>query len=436
MKTTKQEVIASILVYKYREDKPDASYLNCVADTGESTVFWNNYNFFISEYKSNRFSKKNKFYISSIDPVESDIPDFSTGVYLNKGQLRFRDRTGIFKVSFSDNTFLYIAKWFSGAGRARTIDSMFCTEKPIWINFLKMVKGAYKRKSKPKLGVYRASLDKLAGITYEKIKNIPNNTIFHTELPRIKDSINYYFSHVPDFMKYNQSGRRTLLLYGEPGTSKTSTLYQLALEHKNTKSVVFTTDIGSLAIHIKQCEKYSIPTIVCFEDCESVMQYNNSKVKSFLSGIDAGRNKGGTCIVFTTNYPQQIEASIKERPERIDELHYIGPISGELLVLCAEFYFSSFLTPALNLKNVLVKPMTGAEVKLLVDNTLRYCASFGKELNEQSLRSVLSNFREDIVKLQKFSKGKMKKTFTQDVDQPTPVGFAMHSASQSEESEW
>ena len=424
-KQTKLEVISSILQKKYREDKPDCEYPNCVVDEDSK---WN-YDLLYSEYKGLTKYKNKKFSIRSIDPVKSEIVGLSSGALLTKGRLHFRERTGLFKMTFNDSSFMYVAKWYSGAGKFRTVESIFCAENRVWTNFLKMFDRIQIKKIKPKIGLYLAIFD-TKGIIYNKLTKIPNNTIFHNELPKIKDSVNYYFTHVSDFMKYNQSGRRTILLYGEPGTSKTSTLYQLALEHKNNKSVIFSTDINTVIGHVLACEKYSIPTIVCFEDCESIMQYNDSGVKSFLSGISAGRNKNGTCIMLTTNYPGAIEDSIKERPERIDELHYIGPIEGDLLIKCAEFYFGEFLPKDLNLKNILQKPMTGAEVKLMVDNTLKYCASFQKEINEESIRTVLSKYRSDIVKLQKFSNGKGKRTYVKSAG-ASPMGFHNTSSEDS-----
>jgi SpoVK/Ycf46/Vps4 family AAA+-type ATPase len=231
-------------------------------------------------------------------------------------------------------------------------------------------------------------------------------------------------------MKYNQAGRRTILLYGEPGTSKTSTLYQLAIDHKATKSVVFTSDIRALMHHVAMCEKYSVPTIACFEDCESVFQQNNSEVKGFLSGIHAKQNKFGTCMIFTTNYPDRIEQSILERPERIDELHYIGSINGKMLIDCAKYYFGTFAPSEEQLVRVLTKPMAGAEVKLFVDNTLRYCAANQKDIDEDSMRTVLGNYRKDIKDLQKFIKGRAGKNLAQTYDDSSDgEGMGFHHKS-------
>jgi hypothetical protein len=60
--------------------------------------------------------------------------------------------------------------------------------------------------------------------------------------------------------------------------------------------------------------------------------------------------------------------------------------------------------------------MAGAEVKLFVDNTLRYCAANQKDIDEDSMRTVLGNYRKDIKDLQKFIKGRAGKTLAQTYD--------------------
>ena len=419
----KIESVSKIMIDLYKKDDPEASFVTCVV--GHDGNSWNN-QFFVSSRKE---KVKKDFKVAEIVPTEHrEIPSFSSGIMLLGRELSYTERTGMFKVIFNDGSFMYMAKWFAGIGRNRTVESVFATEGKTWVKFLSMSKKAANKRVKPKIGVYRIGLDGFAKtLTYEKFSKIPNNHIFHDKLPIIQENINYYFDHVTDFMKYNQAGRRTLLLYGEPGTSKTSTLYKLALEHGKDKSVVFATDIGALYKHLTLCEKYSVPTLGFFEDCESALGYNNSDVKNFLSGIHARQNKGGSCIVLTTNYPERIEESIKERPERIDELHYIGPISGKMLIDCAVFYFGAYSPERKILEEALTKKMTGAEVKLFVENTLKYCASYQKNIDRESMRVVLGEYREDIKQLQKFSEGKMDKTFVKSASKGNSMGFARDS---------
>jgi ATPase family associated with various cellular activities (AAA) len=410
------ELYSKALHDLYKADKPDCDFISCVVDNESQ---WN-FMFFTDEKRMQ--NKKATFYIKEIVPVNSVISAFATKIQLKNGKLAYGERTGVFKILFNDGNFMYIAKWFTGIGKNRTIDSMFATEGKTWAKFLAMSKKITQRNSKPKIGVYTIHSTS-RGLVYEKVDKIPNNQIFHDKLPVIKEHVNYYFDNVAKFMKYNQCGRRTILLYGEPGTSKTSTLYQIANEHKATKSVVFTTDVGALALHVAACEKYSIPTIACFEDCETVFFANDGTVKNFLSGIGAKPNKGGTCMIFTTNYPDRIEESIRERPERIDELHYIGSIKGDMLVACAKYYFGEFAPSDYDLGQVLTKPMAGAEVKLFVENTLRYCANHEREIDADSMKDVLNHYRDDLKQLNEFSKGKAGKTLAKRYSEPVPMGF-------------
>ena len=419
----KRDAVANILTKFYKQDLPESGFVQLVSFVNESCSWTDE---MLNDMRVKKFGKKKKFYITDIVPQTcKDLPHYATSLtYSNKGQrqiAKFADKSGVYKIVFSDGAIMHFAKWFSGGGRAAILESMFAAEKDTWDKYLRLFEEVRKKKSKPKPGAWRISqIDGI--IMYEPIKKIPNNKIFHTELDKIRNSVNYYFSNVPSFMKYNQPGRRSLLLYGEQGTSKTSTLYQLALEHQKTKCVVFSTDINALAIHVRACERYKVPTLVFFEDAEGVFSQNNSSVKNFLSGIDAKQNKAGTCIVYTTNYPERIEATIIERPERIDELHYIGPIDGTMLVDCARFYFGKHLPKTVNLQRVLTKAMTGAEVKLMVENTLRFCASERLKLNEDAINKVLHNYLAEMRKLKKFTDA-AKKTYAKNADMKKNMGF-------------
>ena len=420
---TKRDIVAAILCDRYKQDKPDSTdYIQILSFAGEQTQWTDE---FLHDVREEKHGKK-KFYITNIIPQScKELPHYANTLKFkdkSKKQIpTFGDKTGLFKIEFNDGDIIYFAKWYSGGGKATLVESMFAATVETWGKWLKLFKEEKKRRGKPKLGVYRISRNDF-GLMYEKIKKIPNNDILHDELVTVENSVEYFFGNVASFMKYNQPGRRSILLYGEQGTGKTSMLYHLAIKYGKTKCVVFSTDITALAMHIMSCEKYNMPTLAFFEDAEGVFSQNNASVKNFLSGIDAKQNKGGTCIVYTTNYPEKIEKTILERPERIDELIHVGPIEGQTLIDCAKFYFGTFLPEGVNLTSVLKKPMTGAEVKLMVENTFRYCASERLEINEESINAVLNKYKADIKKLRHFIDN-VKRTLSDDINRKKTIGF-------------
>jgi hypothetical protein len=447
---TKRDSVANLLYKSYHDAKPGSKYCQIVSFANELCP-WTH-----EKIHEMRYDKaKKSFFITDVVPISSpDLPHYANNITYPKPNVKytaeryadsledlddgktmkndtpkkktvapvlFSDETGLFKITFNDDSIMFFAKWFSGGGKSTTLESMWAAERNTWYKWARMFTQQRKRKAKPKTGSYRISQDN-GIVIYEPIKKIPNNPIFHSELDKIRESVSYYFNNVSSFMKYNQAGRRSLLLYGEQGTSKTSTLYTLALEHEKTKSIVFSTDIQALAIHIMACEKYSIPTLAFFEDAEGVFSQNNSSVKNFLSGIDAKQNKAGTCIIYTTNYPERIESTIIERPERVDELHYIGPIDGQMLVDCATFYFGKHLSANVNLANVLTRKMTGAEVKLMVENTLRFCAANQLDISENAIKMVLTKYVGDLKKLKDYT-DHAKKTLADSAKAGNQVGF-------------
>jgi hypothetical protein len=431
---TKRDMVACILTENYKKEKPESGFVQILSFAGEQCQWTDE---FLHDMQEHESSKNKKFHITNIEYItHKELPHYANSLKFkdrSKKQVPvFADKTGLFRIDFNDGDCMFFAKWYSGGGKSTILESMFATENPIWSKWLHLFQEEKKKRQKPKAGVFRITRNDY-GIVYEPIKKIPNNTIYHEELPKIKASVDYYFANVASFMKYNQPGRRSLLLYGEQGTSKTSTLYQLAIQHGKEKCVVFSTDISALALHIMSCEKYSMPTLAFFEDAEGVFSQNNSSVKNFLSGIDAKQNKGGTCIVYTTNYPERMEETIIERPERIDELYYIGPIAGRMLVDCATYFFGEFLPKDVNLANVLTKPMTGAEVKLMVENTLRYCASSRIDISEEAVKAVLNKYVADLKKLKKFTDNAKQTYASKSKNDRGRVGFGREDDSPFEE---
>lgn len=131
--------------------------------------------------------------------------------------------------------------------------------------------------------------------------------------------------------------RRGWLLYGEPGTGKTSLVRAIAHDF-DLPVVVFdlaTMDNRELAMYWKDARSMA-PCIVLFEDIDAIFEGRVNKVSgdrggiSFdcllncLSGIEGA---SGTFVVITTNRPEQLDAAIgipqagqtiSTRPGRVD----------------------------------------------------------------------------------------------------------------------
>jgi len=90
----------------YSAEKPDHGFLMHQLSNMSYSM--------LQQLKNN--TRNNKLRIKSIDICSSmGISLYHTGAMLTKGILNFQDKTGVFKITLSDGTFMYYARWFSGA---------------------------------------------------------------------------------------------------------------------------------------------------------------------------------------------------------------------------------------------------------------------------------------------------------------------------------
>lgn len=153
---------------------------------------------------------------------------------------------------------------------------------------------------------------------------------------RILNDAKQFFANKEFFEQTGIPYRRGLLLYGRPGTGKTTVVRCLQHELKIPLFVlnISLLDDGQLlaALSSLKVEK----AIVLFEDidvCTDVLhkreqdKSNRSKLtlSGFLNAIDGVQSPSGTYFVFTSNRPTQLDEAVL-RTGRIDlreELHYL-----------------------------------------------------------------------------------------------------------------
>lgn len=276
------------------------------------------------------------FRIMSLERLENKELKFCFSVAITNGKKKIetKEQTGTFKVSFSDGTFMYFAKWLTGAGKGRMIDSIFAAEDEVWINFLSLINKSTRKRNKPPVGkVYKC--ENGIYLVREKLKETP---VVHETVGLVKEDIEMFFGNIDKFTRWNMPGTRKVMLVGPPGTGKSSLGVRIANANAKTMNVSFFDDISALSGHLNKCAKYKISTICILEDAEGTLQRPDSSLLNFLDGIDQPVNTAGAYVIMTTNYPQKIERRILQRPGRVDQIFAFGNLKGEYVMKCAEIY--------------------------------------------------------------------------------------------------
>ena len=386
IKRTKMDGIAKELCDLYKKDKPESGFLYiCINDNTSIKT--------LRQYKHQ--NRRRKFHITDIQPIHSNtMLTYFSNIQLvktpkKKISLGYVDATGVFKISFSDNSIMYMAKWLDGIKRELT--TLFVTEKSVWINHYKSLEKYHKRQGKPKPGIFRGEIVNTSFgsiVIYKPLKDFPSNPVIHPEVATLRQDIEFYFNNVSIFTRFNQKGIRKVLLAGEPGTGKSSICMKIAQKYKETHVIAFVTAFTAMKQVILSCSEYKVPVIVIFEDVENQINGDND-ILNFFCGIDQPKMEAGSYVIMTTNKPEAIEERISKRPGRIDKIIHFGALKGRYAIQCAKIYFGDELFNNISNKSKLqlykdllpiVSQMTGAQIRELANSTFAYAAG---QANEQ-----------------------------------------------------
>jgi ATP-dependent 26S proteasome regulatory subunit len=171
------------------------------------------------------------------------------------------------------------------------------------------------------VGIYFQKTD----VLLDTLMNLPDS-----KSSDVIKEIDRFWTLEPKFREYGFMWKRGVLLWGPPGSGKTSTLQLIS------KSIV---DRGGLAIYVtnphvackglqtlRSVEKQR-PIVVMIEDIDAVLaEYGESELLALMDGelqID------NIVFVATTNYPELLDKRFVNRPSRFDIIRKIGMPSDD-----------------------------------------------------------------------------------------------------------
>ena len=179
---------------------------------------------------------------------------------------------------------------------------------------------------------------------------IPVNKYFPMEeysrgLKSARENIACFLESREIYEENDMDYRRTLLLYGDPGTGKSQFIYQLSSEliEKHEAIVVRVEESNALHLFIdhlmSRLSRYpGRLKVVVVEELADMCQ-GQTNVTRLLNMLDSLRFRHNILFLMTTNHPERIPANIIDRPARIDMLCpvYVKDLNEEFVDAWFEF---------------------------------------------------------------------------------------------------
>ena len=129
--------------------------------------------------------------------------------------------------------------------------------------------------------------------------------------------------------RYQQLGalqKRGILLWGAPGSGKSSTIALIIQDVVKRNGIVFFTeeaDICADALQAIRGIEPHRPIVHIMEDVDTLMERKSDEHK-LLAVLDGEQQIDNVVHIATTNYPELLDARVVQRPNRFDEVIQIG----------------------------------------------------------------------------------------------------------------
>lgn len=177
-------------------------------------------------------------------------------------------------------------------------------------------------------GVYKIDTDGNGTLTYCRVNILDDDLLSlpNSKTDGIINSIDLFWNSKEQYDKLKQVYKRGILLHGEQGCGKTSTLNLLFTKLLMEDGVVIIVDNPELTIKAIQRLRIVEPNrklILLYEDIDSL--FNRYGESELLSMLDGQLQFDNVVNIATTNYIEEIPSRLKNRPGRFDEVIKIDP---------------------------------------------------------------------------------------------------------------
>lgn len=203
--------------------------------------------------------------------------------------------------------------------------------------------------------------------------------------------IQYFWDHQHKFIEYKYAYKRGILLYGPPGSGKTSLIALLSDDIiKRGGIVINIKDANDLQIYNDAVGKIfrniqpSTPILTIMEDIDGLAQVKETETL-LLNILDGVYQLTNVVYLACTNYPEKLEDRILNRPSRFDKRYFIDLPSQQV----RKFYLERKIYPE-DLKVINIDEIVEKTEGLSIAHLGEFVKStfiFGKTVDE-SIKSL------------------------------------------------
>jgi hypothetical protein len=212
-----------------------------------------------------------------------------------------------------------------------------------------------------------------AGCYIHKPSNYPNSELLEIINTRkdkflnVSKNLNNALTDIETFLKsrkiYDEFGmayRRGYLLYGPPGNGKTSQIRNLTKDVFANALVIWVNKLPSVEMCLALNDSPLLKVFVMEE--VSGRNENSYQMRELLNFFDGETSINNSIVIATTNYPEELEQNLIDRPSRFDLVIEIpNPTNSE-----AKQYFESFLGRPLEDGEIRFENLSVAHIKEIV----------------------------------------------------------------------
>jgi len=129
-----------------------------------------------------------------------------------------------------------------------------------------------------------------------------------------------------EFAKRGFTHKRGYLLWGPPGSGKTSTLQllikRLIAAHQGIVLLLDHPDVAARCLQMVRQIEARRPVVAVLEDLDALVRRHGEN--EFLALLDGEAQIGRIVFLATTNYPERLDRRFIDRPSRFDTIRYLG----------------------------------------------------------------------------------------------------------------